>query len=159
MSHFYRKYGRVSLSGDVIGCSMPGTNSHSSSVIAAYWPGTGASLSAIDYTNKRIGVVQYFILHTIEFFKVNMDGTTSNQETEKLKHLFCFVHWKKKHPRANWHGISAVLCDDSFELPDACCFIPIQRISNKCAFVKIKIQFSESYEDSVFVACPLPIKY
>ena len=35
MSHFYRKYGRVSLSGDVIGCSMPGTNSHSSSVIAA----------------------------------------------------------------------------------------------------------------------------
>jgi hypothetical protein len=57
MSHFYRQHGRVSLSGD-IGSVMTGRNScQSSSVIAAYWPGSGSSLLSIDNTQKRIGVV------------------------------------------------------------------------------------------------------
>ena len=154
MSHFYRQYGRVMLSGDVLGCTMPGANDHSSSVIAAYWPGSGSSLNAIDYTSKRIGVVQHFILHSIEF--VSEDN--NNLENEKLQHLFCFVYWKKNHPESNWFGVSTIICDDCFEIPDACCFLPIQRVLNKCAYAKIDVHFG-SYEDNVLVVCPLPIKY
>ena len=32
---------------------MRGRNSKKTSVIAAYWPGTGNSLSCIDYSQKR----------------------------------------------------------------------------------------------------------
>ena len=146
MSHFYRQHGRVSLSGDIIDCVMPGSNTcQSSSVIAAYWPGSGSSLRSADYTQKRIGVVQYFIHHSVEFYVHHAGG-----ETEKLQHLFCYVYWKKQHPNANWFGISAVVCDDCFESPEACCFIPIQRITNKCAFAKQNVKL-DSYEDSVFV--------
>ena len=160
MSHFYRQYSRISLSGDIVGCTAPGTNTNSSSVIAAYWPGTGSVLDTVSCTTKRVGVVQYFILHRIEF--VNQEsGTSVNSEFEadKLDHVFCFTHWKKEHPRANWFGISAIICDDCFEIPDACCFLPVQRIYNKCAHVKLNVQFDSSYEDSVFIACPTPIKY
>ena len=93
MSHFYHQHGRVSLSGDVIGSMMPGRNScQSSSVIAAYWPGTGSSLLSIDYTKKRIGVVQYFIHHSLEVYK---DHGRSN-ETEKLQHLFILLYAMEK---------------------------------------------------------------
>ena len=155
MPHFFRQYGRVSLSGDIIGCAMQGRNNcHSSSVIAAYWPGSGSSLLSTDYSRKRIGVVQYFIQHSAEFYK----DQGSSSETEKLPHLFCYVHWKKEHPKANWFGISAIVCDDCFETPDACSFMPVQRITNKCAFAKLNIKF-ERHEDFVFIACPVPIKY
>ena len=156
MSHFCRQYGRIALSGDIVGSVMPGRNNcQSSSIIAAYWPGSGSSLLSIDYTQKRIGVVQYFIQHSLEVYK---DHGRSG-ETEKLQHLFCFVQWKKQHPNTNWFGMSAIVCDDSFESQDACCFMPVQRISNKCAFAKLNNIKFDSYEDSVFVACPIPIKY
>ena len=83
--HTYHQHGRVSLSGDVIGSMVPGRNScQSSSVIAAYWPGTGSSLLSIDYTKKRIGVVQYFIHHSLEVYK---DHGRSNK-MEKLQYLY-----------------------------------------------------------------------
>ena len=113
MAHFYREHGRVLLSGDIIGCAMSGTNNHTLSVIAAYWPGSGSSLHSIDYTEKRIGVVQYFVLHSIEFYKENDDISAG---TEKFQCLFCFLHWKKQHPKANWFGVSAVVCDDCFRV-------------------------------------------
>ena len=139
-----------------MGCTLPGANAQSSSVIAAFWPGTGSGslLASIDYTTKRIGVVEYFILHSIHFSK---DDASS--ETEKIDHVFCFTHWKKKTTRkSNWFGISAVVCDDCFESPDVCCFLPIQRIYNKCAYTKLNVQF-DSYEDTVFVARAIPIQY
>ena len=53
MSHFYRQHTRVSLSGDVIGCAMRG--SKSSSVFAAYWP--GSSLYSTDHTERSIATL------------------------------------------------------------------------------------------------------
>ena len=52
VSHFYREYGRSMLGDDIIGSTMRGPNCHSSSVIAAFWPGHGNSLSTIDYAQK-----------------------------------------------------------------------------------------------------------
>ena len=54
--------------------------------------------------------------------------------------------------------MSAIVCDDCFKSQEACCFMPVQRIANKCAFGKLNVKF-DGYEDSVFVACPIPIKY
>ena len=48
---------------------MRGPNCHASSVIAAYWPGTGSSLATIDLTQKRIGVIQYFLTHSVELLR------------------------------------------------------------------------------------------
>ena len=59
MSRFYRKFGRVTLAGDLIGSDMPGPNNKSSSVIMAYWPGRSRTLDNIDYNRMRVGVVQY----------------------------------------------------------------------------------------------------
>ena len=115
MPHFYRQHGRISLSGDTIGCVMRGSNNcQSSSVVAAYWPGSGSSLHSSDYTKKRIGVIQYFINHTVEFYK------DDSRETDKLQHIFAYVYWKKQHPNADWFGLSAIVCDDCFEESDAC---------------------------------------
>jgi len=62
---FYRKFGRVIIAGDLIGSDMRGPNNHSSSVIMAFWPDRGESLSNIDYSRMRVAVVQYFIQHTV----------------------------------------------------------------------------------------------
>lgn len=44
-------------------------NCQSSSVVAAYWPGSGSSLHSIDHIERRIGVIQYFVNHTVEFYR------------------------------------------------------------------------------------------
>lgn len=60
MPRFFRKFGRVTILGDLVGSDMPGTNSNSSSVVMAFWPERGSNLSSTDYSKKSVGVVQYF---------------------------------------------------------------------------------------------------
>ena len=38
ISRFYRKFGRATIAGDLIGSHLPGQNSRTSSVEMAYWP-------------------------------------------------------------------------------------------------------------------------
>ncbi len=151
MSHFYHEYGRVSIDEDIIGSEKPGPNNHSSATIAAYWPVSGESLSRIDYNERRVGTVQYYVQHTIEF---HSDGSI---ETEKLKHLFCYVLWKQISPNTSYFGQSAIVCTNSYELPSLCSFLPVQRILAKCAHTVIPLNLG-SHEESYFVACPIPLK-
>ena len=151
VSHFYHEYGRSVLGGDIIGSIMRGPNCHSSSVVAAFWPGSGDSLSAIDYTQKRVGVIQFFLTNTLEL-------SSEDGAIQKLEHMFAYVRWMKLHPDSNWFGQSAIVSIDIMELPDACCFMPIQRIANVCAHARIPIEFT-SHTETVFIACPLPLKY
>lgn len=153
ISHFYNEYGRSVLGDDIIGSTLRGPNCHSSSVIAAFWPGSGSSLGSIDYCQKKIGVIQFFMTHSLELS--SNDGTNT---IEKLKHVFAFVRWMKVHPDSNWFGQSAIVNIDIMELPDACCFMPIQRIANVCAHARIPVEFA-SHTETVFIACPLPLKY
>ena len=44
LSRFCRKFGRITIAGDVVGLQMTGPNSKSSSVIMAYWPGKSNTL-------------------------------------------------------------------------------------------------------------------
>ena len=78
MSHFYHEHGCISIDGN-IGSEMPGPDNHSSATIAAYWPGSGKYLSGIE---RRVGTVQYYVQHTIQFHN---EGST---ETEKLEPFF-----------------------------------------------------------------------
>lgn len=152
MPVFYREYGRITLAGDIVGSVKRGCNSATSAVIMAYWPGSGHSLQSIDYGRMRVGVVQYFLQHSV----IVCDGEHSSSET--LSHLLCYIHWKQIHPHADWCGISATVCSDLFETPDACCFMPVQRIGFRCAYAKLPMKFP-THEETVFVACPIPLKY
>lgn len=54
------------MAGDIVGSvAVRGASNPASSVIMAYWPGTGFSLENIDSTTMRVGVVQYYLKHSI----------------------------------------------------------------------------------------------
>ena len=97
MPYYYKEYGRVLVAGDLVGSVKSGGNSQSSSVIAAHWSGSGDNLAHIDYTRMRVGIVQYFIKHSLKAYKQEND-----HETESLEHIFAYIDWKKCHPRASW---------------------------------------------------------
>ena len=155
IAHFpysYQEYGRVLLAGDLLGSMKPGQNNRSSSVIMAFWPGSGETLETIDYSRMRVGEVQYYIKHTIKVYTPDL-----NQQ-EDQPHFFAYVTWKKRHPDYNWFGISATVCTDLDELPETCCFLPVQRIGARCAFSRLPVKFNHITE-TVFIACPITLKY
>ena len=86
MPRHYQCFGRVGLGGSLIGSTLPGGNSSNSSVIMAYWAGSGNDLLAIDYTRMRVGVIQYFLLHCVHFQR--------DSGTEKVEHVFAYVLWE-----------------------------------------------------------------
>ena len=153
--YFYREYGRIVLAGNVICSVKPGPNNSSSSVIMAFWPSSGDSFRTIDYTRMRVGEVQYYIKHTIKV-STTIDSGPSHQVDET--HLFAYVSWKKQDPHYNWFGISATVCSELEEESGACCFIPVQRIGSRCAFSLLPVDFP-THSETVFIACPIPIKY
>lgn len=153
MPAFYQECGRISIAGDVIGSTKRGSNSISSSVIMAFWPGSGNSLCSIDYGRMRVGIVQYFFQHSVTLGSIS---NTSHPET--FDHLFCYVYWKKLHPHGDWCGVSATLSTDIFETPAACSFLPVQRIGFRCAYATLPMNFI-THTENVFVACPIPMKY
>ena len=148
--YFYEEYGRISLAGDIIGSAKPGANAECSSVIMAYWPGRGSSFN--DSSIPRIGEIMYFIKHAV--ILANDDGP----ELDTVEHLFCYVNWKQTHPHTDWYGVSAQVCSLLNEVPDTCCIMPAQRIAYRCAHVKLSVKFPEC-EETVFIACPVPLKY
>jgi len=121
---FYRQCGRIKLAGNIIGSIKRGSNSTTSAIVIcmSFWPESGHSLQSIEYGRMRVGVVQYFLQHSVTV----CDNEPSSSET--LCHLLCYIHWKKVHPHADWCGISATICTELFETPDVCCFMPAQRI-------------------------------
>lgn len=150
MSRFFRKFGRITIAGNLIGSELSGPNNKSYSVIMAYWPGRSATLENIDYSRMRVGVVQYFIRHELTFKNVNQDV--------KEEHVFAYVYWKETHSHYDWYGLSATVCANSYEGVSACCFLPVQRIGQRCDFIVMPIEFGD-FSESVFIACPIQLHY
>ena len=48
-SQFYRKFGKITLADDLIGSTLPGANSQTSSIIMAFWCNRGDRLDNIHY--------------------------------------------------------------------------------------------------------------
>ena len=136
--------------GDELVSSVRYKDDHQA-VIVAYWPSTGHSLTTIDYTRYKVGIIQYFIKHAVIF--LNDDNTESREE-----HLFCYIIWKQNHPNENWFGISAVVTSTLNEPEGACCYMPIQRIMHRCASGMISVEFGLTSE-TVFVAIPVGSKF
>ena len=101
----------------------------------------------IDYSCKRVGVVQFFFHHQAYI------GSETSQ-----KHTFAYVHWKQLHEMHNWFGSSAIVCTNSYEAPSACCCIPVSRLFCRCASIVKYVNFN-NYSETVFVATPVPFKY
>ena len=123
----------------------------SHSVIASYWPGFGDSIENIDPAMKRIGSLLFFLKHSITL----TDGVCDTK-IEKT-HLFCRIQWKQYHTHPMYFGSSAIACTRVSEVEGACCFLPLKRIANRCAFGDITTDFGAPRGmDTAFVAIPLP---
>ena len=92
LSHFYLHANKVVLNDDIIG-SVSSRNKKAS-VIGAYWPSKGSTLSSINYTHLQIRRIQHFLEHKIT---LKDDSDTSVE----LCHLFCYVKWFVSHPQRN----------------------------------------------------------
>ena len=89
LSSFFQFCGCVRLAGDTISSTHPGGNNPASSVIMAYWPGSGDNL---DYCQMRVGVIQYLVSLQITIV-MNII-------------IFAFVRWKQLHPQQERYGMS-----------------------------------------------------
>ena len=139
----------------MIGSNKPGPNSRSSSIIMAHWPSSKDLMSGTERLN--VGEVQFYLKHSIK----TRQQACCDPQTES--YAFAYVNWRKLHRHYNWFGVSAKVCVDCFELPSACCFVPVQRIYARCAYTELPISFpledGLTQAETVFVACPLPVKY
>lgn len=142
-SHYIVSFGKVLYAGDLIGSVKQGANNYLSSIIIAYWSLTTNNIYA--NCSRRVGEVQYFFKHIITF---------SDGDKESLEHVFAYVNWKKRHPKEDWYGSSAIVCTELNELSGSSSFLPVQRILFRCAHAVIKID-----DESLFVACPIPVKF
>lgn len=144
------------MAGDIVGSvAVRGASNPASSVIMAYWPGTGFSLENIDSTTMRVGVVQYYLKHSIT---MTYGDSVDTSAARTFPHLFCYIHWKKVHPQAMWCGVSATISSELIETPDACSFLSVQRICYRCAHAYLKMDFS-THQETVLVTCPILLKY
>ena len=121
LPYHYHVCGKVTLGEDLIGSTLRGGNNASSSVIMAYWPGSGDSLQMISHAQMGVGVVQYFVQHTVHLAFAEGSG-----DSKPFKHIFAYVRWKKLHPQQHYFGDSSVVCADTYEIPGATCFLPVQ---------------------------------
>ncbi len=125
LPRYYQLCGRVTLCGDLVGSVLPGGNNFASSVIMAFWPSTGDNVLSIDYSRMKVGVVQYFVKHSVYFL--------SEQNIDKVEHVFAYVKWRTMHPNYDHFGRSATVCANMFEPPGVCSFLPVQRIACRAA--------------------------
>ena len=126
------------------------------SVIASYWPGFGESIDQLDPAMKRIGTITFFLKHTVTLER------ESNGESLRVEknHIFCRVKWHQYHSQPLHFGSSAIACTRQTEVESACCYLPLKRVANRCAFGDIAVNFGDPLGiDSTFVAIPLPFSF
>lgn len=147
VSPFFFKASRALLGSDVIGSLVNNHSARASSVVGAFWPSTGRDKS-LECLGENIGQVMYYCRNIVIFRDSNGAKTT--------KHFtLAYVKWILKHSKPRYFGSSATVCiNNLFEPTSMFSFIPISRISCRCATTIIDID-----DESVYVACPLPINY
>lgn len=100
ISHFYLRANKAVIADEIVGSAC--SRSKKASVIGAYWPSNGSSLSTIDYSKLNIGVIQYFLKHT-------MSMKDKCGRTKDFHHILCDVKWFISHPESHWFGTSTVI--------------------------------------------------
>ena len=139
VSVFYTMSKRIALVNDLI---------KTGSTIMAFWAGNGESLTDIDYSVCRVGVVQYFLKHSVTF-----SGDSCSRSF-----ALCYIKWKQTHPYFDYFGKSAVISSTLNEVSNVCSYMPVQRIAYMCAFGEMLVDFGPIRE-VVFVASPIAFKF
>lgn len=148
-AYIYSK--RATLGGELL---VSHSFNKKQSLICAYWPGFGASIKQFDPALRRVGRIVYFMKHC-----VSLKDTASDSILKKT-HIFCRVQWHQYHTHPTYFGSSAIVCTNLTETEDLCCFLPLKRISSRCAVGNMKIDFGPPLgEDSALVAIPLILNY
>jgi len=112
----------------------------------ANWPGTTMTLPE----TIRVGCVQYFLKHTLSVIE---DGRTQHME-----HIFAYVMWKKLHSCFDYFGKSAIVNEDEYDTTGPNNFIPVQRITHRCAHTRMKLNL-QGFNETVYIVCPIAIKH
>ena len=114
-----------------------------SSAVCANWAGVGGSLATNNYV-PCIGLIQYFIRHTIRF-------PVSKMESKKIVHIFARIFWFKAHPRENWFSHRALVVSPDMSKCGPATFLPISRIRCRCVIIDKTVTF-EYGQDNVTIA-------
>ena len=147
VSPFYQRYGKVSVGGDILGSSLNSHSAQSSSVIAAFWGTYGHDITRFTQSERSIGKVQYYIRNAVTI-KDEISGKST-----VVNFTLAYVLWMEYHHQNSLYGISATVCANSVKESSLCSFIPVLRIFAKCATC-----FTSLNNETVFVACPIPLK-
>ena len=139
LSVFYTTSKKIALVNDLI---------KAGSTIMAYWAGSGGSLMHIDYSVCRVGVIQYFLKHSVKFLG----------DSAPRSFALCFVKWKQRHPNYDYFGKSAVVSSTMYEVGNVCSYMPVQRMAYQCAFGEMSVDFGHIRE-VVFIASPIAFKF
>jgi len=118
------------------------------STIMAYWPGSGNDLRNIDYSVCHVGVIQYFLKHSIKFLG----------DSAPCSFALCYVKWKQTHPDFDFFGKSAVISSTMIKIDGVCSYMLVQRIAHRCAFGEMPVDFGHICE-LVYVASPIALKF
>ena len=94
------------------------------------------------------GEIQYFLRHTVV--------VKNGDETHKVTHILAFVLWYKLHPQCkDYFGLSSQVCLQHYEDCSAASFMPVSRISHRCAASKVKYNLGTIGSESVVIVAPL----
>ena len=145
LSYFYFENKQVVICGEQY-LSIQ-SRSMRSSAIVAHWPNRNAQ--GIDCDGKlplRVGIISSFINH-----KVTFGSDTMQPKEVYLAH----VQWFQEHPRRDFFHSSVIVSSTLFESSSPASFIPVSRITARCAVLN-ELTFKFDYgEDRVCLAIPL----
>jgi len=145
---FYTYAGRVNVGSDTLGSTLNHHSCQSSSIISAYWPTHGNTITAIDGSQLSIGRAMYYFSHTVTM----TNNTTGIYQIST--YIMAKVCWMDDHPQQARFGISATVCSNSYHEQSLCSFIPVARIAGKCANCELEID-----GETVFIACSISLKH
>ena len=125
-----------------------------SAAIVAAWPSPGGILTSRNPSQDdiRVGMVQYFLLHTPS---VRVSTDEEAVRTTEKAHILAKINWFQDHPQKYLLGngiiLSATVCETSYSVSQ---FMPISRFISRCAIVERRLQ-TDHGEDLVYVAIPV----
>ena len=145
---YYEEFREVKLFQNTYTSSK--SRSTRSATVAAIWPSPSGILDSRSPSGDdiRVGVIQYFLLHTPVLKSPDKDDQV--QKT----HILAQIEWYQDHPRKFSLGNGVILAATVPEPSFAASFMPISRIISHCAVINQKVAMDYG-EDYVCVALPL----
>ena len=145
-SKFVLEFGKIIIGDDLVGSAMRSASA-SSSFIMAHWPG-GPLCTTPDWI---VGEVRYFL-------EVTVAHQVENAMVD-LKQIFAFVHWRKPHQLKDiLTQHVAYVCE---RLSYESCkwnYLPVHRISKRCAHITLPLKLPGDITETVTVACPVQLR-